>query len=261
MPSPRRRGNGRLPWPKLPVSWNSSPIAPFHSLLVEPCSARCQLGSANLTGAAANCRPGRRTNSGTARVRTLRAVTRTRRAFQNSTSVQAPTALPSLGTCKGWYTSPVTHSLCRSTASFRATATSARFFAFFPPRSASSNPSAADHGPVQRDPECSGHLGPARFSCTVAFFADVQLRLTLAGVSTSWAKAHVATHVPASREAVRVVHRQHECERDQHEQPSTHSGSWVFVFVRSIRARFRGTLSARRLSPWCSPPESSSPCS
>src|SRR5215472_8262597 len=34
----------------------------------------------------------------------------------------------------GSYTSPLTHSRCSSTASFRATATTARFLAFFPPR-------------------------------------------------------------------------------------------------------------------------------
>jgi hypothetical protein len=35
----------------------------------------------------------------------------------------------------GSYTSPLTHMQCSQTASFRATATAARFFAFFPPRS------------------------------------------------------------------------------------------------------------------------------
>ncbi len=49
----------------------------------------------------------------------------------------------------------------------------------------------------------------------VAFFAEVQLRLTLAGVSTSWAYAHVATQVPAPPESVRVIRCQHERERDQ----------------------------------------------
>ena len=37
----------------------------------------------------------------------------------------------------GSYTSPLTHSRCSSTASFRATATTARFLAFFPPRAES----------------------------------------------------------------------------------------------------------------------------
>jgi hypothetical protein len=40
----------------------------------------------------------------------------------------------------GSYTSSLTHMLCSKTASFRATATAARFFAFFPPRSHSRNP-------------------------------------------------------------------------------------------------------------------------
>jgi len=37
----------------------------------------------------------------------------------------------------GSYTSPLTHNRCSSTASLRATATTARFLAFFPPRAAS----------------------------------------------------------------------------------------------------------------------------
>jgi hypothetical protein len=40
----------------------------------------------------------------------------------------------------GSYTSPLTHNRCSSTANFRATATTARFLAFFPPRSASFSP-------------------------------------------------------------------------------------------------------------------------
>src|SRR5580658_6416158 len=40
----------------------------------------------------------------------------------------------------GSYTSPVTHNRCSNTASFRATATTARFFAFLPPRAASFSP-------------------------------------------------------------------------------------------------------------------------
>jgi hypothetical protein len=40
----------------------------------------------------------------------------------------------------GSYTSPLTHSRCSNTANFRATATAARFFAFFPPRSHSRSP-------------------------------------------------------------------------------------------------------------------------
>ena len=38
------------------------------------------------------------------------------------------------------YTSPLTHSRCSKTANFRATATAALFFAFFPPRSHSRSP-------------------------------------------------------------------------------------------------------------------------
>ena len=41
---------------------------------------------------------------------------------------------------KGSYTSPLTHSRCSITASFRATATTARFLPFFPPRAESFNP-------------------------------------------------------------------------------------------------------------------------
>ncbi len=40
----------------------------------------------------------------------------------------------------GSYTSPLAHNRCSKTASLRATAIAARFFAFFPPRSHSRNP-------------------------------------------------------------------------------------------------------------------------
>ena len=40
----------------------------------------------------------------------------------------------------GSYTSPLTQRQCSKTASFRATATAALFFAFFPPRSQSRSP-------------------------------------------------------------------------------------------------------------------------
>jgi hypothetical protein len=40
----------------------------------------------------------------------------------------------------GSYTSPLTHNRCSSTANFRATATTARFFAVFPPRAESFRP-------------------------------------------------------------------------------------------------------------------------
>jgi len=40
----------------------------------------------------------------------------------------------------GSYTSPLTQRQCSNTASFRATATTARFLAFFPPRSLSRSP-------------------------------------------------------------------------------------------------------------------------
>src|SRR4030088_3204998 len=40
----------------------------------------------------------------------------------------------------GSYTSPLTHNRCSSTASFLATATTARFLALFPPRAASFSP-------------------------------------------------------------------------------------------------------------------------
>jgi hypothetical protein len=42
--------------------------------------------------------------------------------------------------CKGSYTSPVIQSLCKSTESLRATATTARFLAFLPPRPAIFSP-------------------------------------------------------------------------------------------------------------------------
>jgi hypothetical protein len=54
-------------------------------------------------------------------------------------------ALANVSSCKwalrsGSYSSPVSHSRCSITASFRATATTALFLAFFPPRAASFNP-------------------------------------------------------------------------------------------------------------------------
>ncbi len=42
--------------------------------------------------------------------------------------------------CSGSYSSPLTQRQCSQTASFRATATAALFFAFFPPRSQSRSP-------------------------------------------------------------------------------------------------------------------------
>src|SRR5271165_1759289 len=45
-----------------------------------------------------------------------------------------------LAWCSGSYTSPLTQSRWSNTASFRATATAALFFAFFPPRSQSRSP-------------------------------------------------------------------------------------------------------------------------
>src|SRR6266576_4532509 len=57
---------------------------------------------------------------------------------------QAGYAAAAIGTdlawCSGSYTSPLTHSRWSNTASFRATATAALFFAFFPPRSQSRSP-------------------------------------------------------------------------------------------------------------------------
>jgi hypothetical protein len=52
----------------------------------------------------------------------------------------ASCAMPAESCRNGSYTSPFIHSRCNNTASFRATATAARFFAFFPPRSQSRSP-------------------------------------------------------------------------------------------------------------------------
>ena len=73
---------------------------------------------------------------------------------QNSRSLHAATVLLWLRTCRGSYTSPVAHNLSRSTASFRAIATSARFLAFLPPAQQTPIPNAVDRCLVQRDPEC-----------------------------------------------------------------------------------------------------------
>jgi len=57
--------------------------------------------------------------------------------------------------CSGSYSSPLTQRQCSQTASFRATATAALFFAFFPTRSQSRSPYrrnsvSGPNGPIQR---------------------------------------------------------------------------------------------------------------
>ena len=62
----------------------------------------------------------------------------------------------------GSYTSPVTHNRCSNTASFRATATIARFLAFLPPRSASLRPHRFRSVSGLRDgPGCNAPPAPA----------------------------------------------------------------------------------------------------
>jgi hypothetical protein len=59
--------------------------------------------------------------------------------------------------------SPLTHNLCRGTANFRATAMTARFLAFFPPRSASFRPQRRRSLSSPKARECSAHLAPTGF--------------------------------------------------------------------------------------------------
>lgn len=88
-----------------------------------------------------NGRPGYRAVFGAVPVRALRAVTQTRRAFPKLNLNFMPRLRRGLcGHARVRILPLVTHSLCSSTASFRATATTARFFAFLPPRVASAKP-------------------------------------------------------------------------------------------------------------------------
>ena len=52
----------------------------------------------------------------------------------------SPTSAVGAPCRNGSYTSPLIHSRCNSTGNFRATATAARFFAFFPPLSHTRSP-------------------------------------------------------------------------------------------------------------------------
>ena len=73
----------------------------------------------------------------------------------------------SAGLRSGSYTSAVTHSRCSSTANLRATATTARFLAFFLPRAASASP--------QRLRSVSGPNGPRMYCAeprTCHIFSD-----------------------------------------------------------------------------------------
>jgi len=65
----------------------------------------------------------------------------------------------------GSYTSPLTHNRCSKTASFRATAIAARFFAFFPPRSHSRNPYRRKSVSGPNGPNTSAVIGPTPFTC------------------------------------------------------------------------------------------------
>lgn len=89
--------------------------------------------------------------------------------------------------CRAWllrsgsYTSPVVHSLCNNTASFRATATMALFWALLPPRAANCNPHRlrsvsgprSPPGPVCSAPPPRHQQGP---QIAIAFLGDSQLR-------------------------------------------------------------------------------------
>src|ERR1039458_5915732 len=63
-----------------------------------------------------------------------------RRVFPSPAGYAAVAIGADLAWCSGSYTSPLTQSRWSNTASFRATATAALFFAFFPPRSQSRSP-------------------------------------------------------------------------------------------------------------------------
>ena len=113
----------------------------------------------------------------------------------------------------GSYTSPVTHSLCSNTASFRATATTAFFFRlllpFFPaPVCTFSFPTPSGRCPAPRPAGCSALLAPTAVATTLPRLADPQLRLAfpavplfprqLPGTALPPGCAQTAPHLPAS---------------------------------------------------------------
>jgi hypothetical protein len=127
-----------------------SPLAPLPFALCLSPWARCQMGSLVLGGALLSqrrpqCDQGAERSQphidGCAPLR-ARQLLRFSRSFHPASF---PSPSPFLRTAyaaaatlllrSGSYTSPDIHSRCSSTASFRATATTARFFPFFPPRS------------------------------------------------------------------------------------------------------------------------------
>jgi hypothetical protein len=58
-------------------------------------------------------------------------------------------------------------------------------------------------------------LHQQRAQIRIAFLADVHLRLTLSGVSSSRLQSQITSHVAALAEAMRIFQCQHEAQRDQ----------------------------------------------
>ena len=142
------------------------------------------------------------------------AVTRTRR-FAHEDPLRRGSAFTWL--CRnGSYTSPVTHNRCSRIASLRATATTARFLAFLPPRPASFNPHLfkSVSGPKRLRIQLRS-LYQQLPQISVAFFADRQLRRTFPRFAPLRPQPHIAAHIPAALEPILVLHRQHERQSDQ----------------------------------------------
>src|SRR5690348_11754568 len=92
----------------------------------------------------------------------------------------------------------------------------ARFLPFLPPTLRQLQSPASE---IAIDPERTQNvlrsLHQQSSQIGIAFFADVHLRLTLAGVPSSWLQSQIAAHVAALAEAMRIFQRQQEGQRDQ----------------------------------------------
>ena len=108
------------------------------------------------------------------------AVTRTRRLAPNLSQAALSSApVPASLFRNGSYTSPVTHSWCSRIASFRATATSALFLPFLPPRPPTSAPTASDPCPAPAGHDAVRPLHQQLPQIQIPFFGDPQLRFAL----------------------------------------------------------------------------------
>src|ERR1700757_5538206 len=120
----------------------------------------------------------------------------------------------------GSYTSLLTHKRCSSIASFRATATTARFLAFFPPRAASFSPPSPQitvFSKGSQDVVRSLHQHGSQI--TVSFFADAHLRLALTGVPAPGAQTKKTADLATLWEPLRIFQGQDIRQRDLRSYP------------------------------------------